>query len=803
MKKVLAWALPLACTLGVHAQPGEQAAAQAFPPAVVAGDAASIAGELAGDGTVRVIVELALPAAAASLPHEQALAEHGKAVRSTQERVLNRVFGGTAQASQASGFDRGLRLFEISPMFAITVNGTELNRLAQDPDVQRIHLDRLSQPLLQNSVPLIGMDGANGAYARGATGQGQAVAVLDTGVQVSHPFLSGKTIAQACFSNASGGGISLCPNGTKSQVGPGAAEATTGACLDASDNLCTHGTHVAGAAVGKNPAPGLPPSGVAKEASLVAVQVFTRFNAASDCGGADNTPCLKSFLSDELAALEWVFANRGHLAGGAQLASVNMSLGGGAYDTACDDNPLKPIIDSLRTARVATVIASGNNAYIHSVNQPGCISSAVTVGATTLDDKIAQFSNESQTLVDLLAPGVDIYSSVPVSRYDWYSGTSMATPHVAGAFAAIRSRLPDLSVTQIETALESTGVPIPSYSGTYSTPRIAASAALDALGLARWTLTVGKSGSGTVTSSPAGIDCGSACSARYDNDIRVTLTQTAAEGYRFSGWGGACAGTGVCSVTMNAERTVSATFVPQQTLTVTKTGQGRVTGSPAGIDCGSDCSTRYDNDTRVTLTQTAAEGYRFSGWGGACTGTDACTVVMDAQKAVSASFEALPRYPLTVTRPTSGVVGSDPAGILCGGKNRQCTAAFSYVRLMATPNAGYTLVRWVGCPNPVGNTCHFTLTAKTTVKPVFGKLPRYSLRIAKNPLGSILGSPAGLKCPDRQKTCTAKFFKGTDVTLTPVPQPGRTFAGWSGDCSGTAPCNLQMDGNKRVVALFR
>jgi len=727
MKQILAWALPLVCALGAQVRAGDGAAdtAGAFPPAVVAADAAPMASDLAADGTVRVIVELALPARMASPPDERALAARRRAVAAAQERVLARIFGGSGQASRAGGFERGLRQYEISPMFAITVDGEELDRLARDPDVSRIHLDRLNKPLLQNSVPQVGMDGAGGAYALGATGEGQAVAVLDTGVQVSHPFLSGKTIAEACFSNASGSGISLCPNGTRTQTGPGAAEATTARCVNGPENLCTHGTHVAGIAVGRNPAPGIPPNGVAKAARLIAVQVFTRFDRAAACGDADMTPCVMSYTSDDLAALEWVYANRASLAGGARLAAVNMSLGGGSFAAPCDDNPLKPIIDSLRAANVATVIASGNDAYLASVGAPGCISTAVTVGATTRDDRIAYFSNESQTLVDLLAPGVDILSSVPVSQYAGYSGTSMATPHVAGAFAAIRSRLPSLPVAQIENALKGTGVPVPSYAGTYATPRILVSAALDALGLTQWTLTVAVAGSGTVTSSPAGIACGSACSARYDNGARVTLSQTAARGYRFSGWGGACAGTG------------------------------------------------------------------------------ACTVVMDAQRSVTAGFVALPRYPLTVTRPTGGVVGSEPAGILCGGRQRQCTASFAQVRLVATPDAGYQLVRWRGCPDPEGHVCELTLTAATTLKPVFGKLPRYTLRIAKNRLGAIVGSPAGLDCPDRKKTCAAKFFKGTDVTLSPVPQSGHAFAGWTGACSGTQPCRLTMDADTRVGAVFQ
>ncbi|NOT57246.1 MAG: hypothetical protein HOP18_21800 [Deltaproteobacteria bacterium] len=159
-------------------------------------------------------------------------------------------------------------------------------------------------------------------------------------------------------------------------------------------------------------------------------------------------------------------------------------------------------------------------------------------------------------------------------------------------------------------------------------------------------LTVTTVGSGTVTSSPAGISCGADCSESYANGTVVALTATPASGYTFSGWSNACTGTGACSVTLNAAKTATATFTAtpttNYTLTVTKVGTGTVTSSPAGISCGTDCSEPYANNTVVALTATPATGFTFSAWSGSCTGTGACSVTLNAAKTVTVTFVATP-----------------------------------------------------------------------------------------------------------------------------------------------------------------
>lgn len=165
-------------------------------------------------------------------------------------------------------------------------------------------------------------------------------------------------------------------------------------------------------------------------------------------------------------------------------------------------------------------------------------------------------------------------------------------------------------------------------------------------------LSVAKSGAGTgtVTSSPAGISCGASCSAAYNDGTNVVLTAAPAQGSTFSGWSGACTGTGTCTVSMTAARSVTATFgLGPQTLTVNKqgAGAGTVTSNPAGISCGATCSASFPGGSSVTLTASPSAGSVFTGWGsGLCAGTGPCTISMTAARSVNPTFD--PPGPSTV-----------------------------------------------------------------------------------------------------------------------------------------------------------
>ena len=316
------------------------------------------------------------------------------------------------------------------------------------------------------------------------------------------------------------------------------------------------------------------------------------------------------------------------------------------------------------------------------------------------------------------------------------------------------------------------------------------------------TVTGPTSGTGTVTSTPAGINCPSTCTATFAQNTSVALTETPATGYMFSGWGGACTGTGACAMTINAATAVTATFaqaaVPQ--LTVTLSGTGTVTSTPAGINCPSNCSAGFAQGTGVTLTETPGAGFTFSGWGGACSGTGACTITISGATAVTASFAQTPPPQLTVAVSGSGSVTSNPAGINCPGT---CSASFAQntqVTLTESPNAGYVFAGWGGVCANHATTCTVTLSGATSVTAAFSLPLASQLTVTISGNGSVTSSPAGINCPG---TCSANFTQNSQVTLTATPGSGFGLGAWTGSCSGnTSPCTFTITSPSSVTATF-
>jgi len=297
------------------------------------------------------------------------------------------------------------------------------NLAAAGGTIKKIWLDRLIKPVLDQSVPLIG---APAAWARGYQGNGVRVAVADSGVDATHPDLAGKIVAQRNFTPESG------------------------------DDLVGHGTHVASIIAGSGAASGGKYRGVAPGAELISAKVCQVFGCE---------------LSAVIDGIQWAVTEAG-------AKIVNLSLSG-PDDPAID--PLEEAVNALTESHGALfVIAVGNSGNLaFTVESPGSTQAALTVGAVNRKDEVARFSGRGPAISDrgikpdITAPGVAIVAArgadtalgKPVSdSYTAVSGTSMATPHVAGAAALLAQLHPDYGAAQLKSALIGSARPAPNVS---------------------------------------------------------------------------------------------------------------------------------------------------------------------------------------------------------------------------------------------------------------------------------------------------------------------------------------------------
>ena len=392
-------------------------------------------------GSVRVLVQLNIPfRPEGELDDVQSVQAQQTGIQGLQSSVLDQL----ADTNTAV-----LATYKYIPYLALEMDAAALETLASLPQVVTIEEDIPVPPSLSSSIPVIGADQA---WASGYTGSGQTVAILDTGVDTDHAaFTTGgsRIVSEGCYSTTSGSynSITVCPGGVEESTAAGSGVDCTqavGVNNSKAQSDCSHGTHVASIAAGDN---GSNIVGVAPDANIIAIQVFSLFNNTTSCGGYSN--CVLTYTSDQIAGLERVYELRNTY----NIASVNMSLGGGQYYAACDSDSRKAAIDNLRAAGIATVIASGNDGFRDSMGAPGCISSAISVGATDDSDDVAYFSNVAP-FIDLMAPGVSIYAAVPGGA-GTKQGTSMATPHVTGAWAVLKQAMPGASVDEALAAFQS------------------------------------------------------------------------------------------------------------------------------------------------------------------------------------------------------------------------------------------------------------------------------------------------------------------------------------------------------------
>ena len=325
-----------------------------------------------------------------------------------------------------------------------------------------------------------------------------------------------------------------------------------------------------------------------------------------------------------------------------------------------------------------------------------------------------------------------------------------------------------------------------------------------------YTVTVAKDGNstGSVTSIPAGIDCGITCSTTFLHGTVVTLTAAPAE-HTVVGWSGDCVADGSsCITTVTAAQNVTATFsLITYTVSVAKEGNGAnyggVTSDPSGIDCGLTCSDSYDYGTPITLTAAPNTGATFSGWAGDCTsGGLTCTTTVTGTRDVTATFTLI-TYTLSVSSTDNGSVTSVPGDIDCG---ETCSDDFDYdtvVTLTASPDTGYYLSGWEGDCTADDLTCVTTITGTRNVTATFDILT-YTLSVAKDgngaDYGTVTADPEGIDCG---LTCSDSYDYNTPVTLTAEVITGAIFSGWTGDCvANGSSCRTTITGTRDVTATF-
>jgi subtilisin family serine protease len=389
-----------------------------------------------GSATLRTRTDLPGAETTVALP-----SVHGEAIRAHRPRAADfwsALTGGRsgAAASTARSADAA------TPSFAAGVD--------------KVWLDGRAKAALADTTAQIG---APAAWAAGGTGSGVRVAVLDTGVDTTHPDLADRIVASRSFIP---GQDVIDRNG--------------------------HGTHTASTVAGTGAASGGREQGVAPGADLVIGKVL------DDSGSGS--------ISGIIAGMEWAARTE-------RAKVINMSLGNSAWHS--QDDPLSQSVNQLTAETGALFVVSAGNSGPdpYTLGAPGTADAALTIGAVDGADHLADFSSAGPRLVDdglkpdLTAPGVDVLAARS-QHIEWGegfyrldSGTSMAAPHVAGAAALLAQKHPTWSARQIKDALMGTSVPTPDYSAyragsgrlnvaaAYHQDQIIATGSVDA-GLVRW-----------------------------------------------------------------------------------------------------------------------------------------------------------------------------------------------------------------------------------------------------------------------------------------------------------------------------
>ncbi len=375
-----------------------------------------------------------------------------------------------------------------------------------------------------------------------------------------------------------------------------------------------HGTHAAGiiGAVGNN---GVGVVGVNWHVKIMALKF------ANQQG--------EGYTSDAIECINYAIQKRAHI--------INASWGEYYYSQA-----LKDAIAMAKDAGILFVAATGNENNNNDLYPfyPASydLENIISVAATDQKDLLAGFSNYGRNSVHVGAPGVEILSTWLDNRYAYADGTSMAAPYVAGLAALLKAQNPSYTWRDLKCRIMKSVDPLDSLNGkTITGGRINAYKALtttDCQGTFYF-LRVLIDGYGTVDGN-LGV---------YGNGSTATLN--AIPSSTFIAWDrdcSICGNNATCNLIMNADKTCVARFQYRLTVNKSGAGAGTITSSPAGINCGSQCSAYFNPNTVLTLTATSDAGSTFAGWSGDCTicGNNAsCTITMDANKTCTATFNSI------------------------------------------------------------------------------------------------------------------------------------------------------------------
>jgi subtilisin family serine protease len=405
-------------------------------------------------------------------------------------------------------------------------------------------------------------------WGLGYTGQGIVVGGQDTGVSWTHAALKSHYLG---WDGTHADHDYHWHDSVHAQVNPQSTGNSCGYSASAPCDDDGHGTHTMGTTVGDDGA-----------GNRIGMAPGARWIACRNMDAGWGAP------STYLECFEWFLAP--YPVGGtpaqgdpARAPHVTINSWGCPPTEGCSTQTLAQAVDAQRAAGIMTVVAAGNSGPgCNTINEPPALYDAsYTVGAySAASGALASFSSRGFVSIDgsnrqkpdITAPGVNIRSSIP-SGYAAFNGTSMAAPHVAGGVALLWSAVPSLkgNIAATENALNASAHPVSLATvvcGSTGSPNalwgfgtLDVAAAYDTAS-ALVSVTRQGSGSGAITSSPSGINCGAICSAQFSPSAPIVLTATPAAGSIFTGWLGACTGTGACSVQASGSKPVSATFAP-------------------------------------------------------------------------------------------------------------------------------------------------------------------------------------------------------------------------------------------------